>query len=128
MYQLFARHPEHGRRFGNAMKAFTEGTGFDLQIVVDQYPWGDLKDGLVVDVLLFYTLPPSGLTYEIHVQVGGSHGFACTRLASAFPSLKIHRARHPLHRRHRRRDRPPLPRHPNLLHGPTIFLTEQPVK
>ena len=32
------------------MRAFTEGTGFELSHIVNNFPWGDLKDGVVVDV------------------------------------------------------------------------------
>ncbi|KAI3325057.1 S-adenosyl-L-methionine-dependent methyltransferase [Xylariaceae sp. AK1471] len=62
--------PERARRFGNAMKSFTEGTGFELDHVVEGYPWGDLKDGTVVDV-------------------GGSRGFASFAIARKFPSLSF---------------------------------------
>jgi hypothetical protein len=32
------------------MRSFTEGTGFELDHVVNGFPWGDFKDGTVVDV------------------------------------------------------------------------------
>ena len=32
------------------MRAYTEGTGFDLQYVADNYPWADFGNGTVVDV------------------------------------------------------------------------------
>lgn len=32
------------------MRSFTEGTGFELSHVVDNFPWGDLGKGTVVDV------------------------------------------------------------------------------
>jgi hypothetical protein len=32
------------------MKCFSEGTGFELDHVVNGYPWGDLEQGTVVDV------------------------------------------------------------------------------
>lgn len=32
------------------MRSFTEGTGFELDHIVDNFPWGDIKDGIVVDV------------------------------------------------------------------------------
>jgi hypothetical protein len=34
------------------MKAWTEGTGYDLQSVIDNYPWEGLDSGTVVDVML----------------------------------------------------------------------------
>ncbi|KAI0810440.1 S-adenosyl-L-methionine-dependent methyltransferase [Xylaria sp. FL0064] len=60
--------PERARRFGNAMRAFTEGTGFELSHIVNNFPWGDFKDGIVVDV-------------------GGSQGFASFAIARQFPLL-----------------------------------------
>lgn len=32
------------------MRAFTEGTGFQLSHVVNNFPWGDLKEATIVDV------------------------------------------------------------------------------
>lgn len=32
------------------MKSFTEGTGFELDHIVEGFPWGDLNDGTVIDV------------------------------------------------------------------------------
>ncbi len=32
------------------MRAFTEGTGFELSHIVNNFPWGDLKEGTIVDV------------------------------------------------------------------------------
>ncbi|KAI1282907.1 S-adenosyl-L-methionine-dependent methyltransferase [Xylaria sp. FL0933] len=68
IYFEFSKFPERARRFGNAMRAFTEGTGFELSHVVDNFPWGDLKEGTVVDV-------------------GGSQGFASFAIARQFPLL-----------------------------------------
>lgn len=51
VYEVFSQFPERARRFGNAMRSFTEGTGFELAHVVDNFPWGDLPtNGVVVDV------------------------------------------------------------------------------
>lgn len=51
VYEIFGEHPERGRCFANAMRCFTEGTGFELHHVTDNYPWGDIPDGgTVVDV------------------------------------------------------------------------------
>ncbi|KAF4633506.1 hypothetical protein G7Y89_g4613 [Cudoniella acicularis] len=69
VFEVLSQDMFRAKRFGNAMKAFTEGTGFDLQYV-DNYPWKEIENGTVVDV-------------------GGSHGFACTKLASSFPGLKF---------------------------------------
>ncbi|KAI1801108.1 S-adenosyl-L-methionine-dependent methyltransferase [Daldinia bambusicola] len=66
IYLEFSKHPERARRFGNAMRAFTEGTGFGLSHVVENFSWGDVKNGTVVDV-------------------GGSQGFASFAIARQFP-------------------------------------------
>ena len=50
MYEFFSTVPERARRFGSAMEAFSKGTGFGLRHVIDGFPWGDLKEGIVVDV------------------------------------------------------------------------------
>ncbi|KAI8962773.1 S-adenosyl-L-methionine-dependent methyltransferase [Daldinia sp. FL1419] len=70
VYQVFSKFPERARRFGNAMRSFTEGTGFELSHIVDNFPWGDLGKGVVVDV-------------------GGSQGFASFAVARKFPSLSF---------------------------------------
>ncbi|KAJ3570315.1 hypothetical protein NPX13_g5772 [Xylaria arbuscula] len=66
IYLEFSKHPERARRFGNAMRAFTEGTGFELSHIVESFSWDDLKNGIVVDV-------------------GGSQGFASFAIARQFP-------------------------------------------
>lgn len=50
VYEEFSKHPERARRFGNAMRSFTEGTGFELSHIVDNFPWGEIGSGTVVDV------------------------------------------------------------------------------
>ena len=67
-FSVLADHPERALRFGNAMKSFTEGSGHDLRHLVQSFPYKSLGKGTVVDV-------------------GGSNGFVCTRLASEFPDL-----------------------------------------
>jgi hypothetical protein len=47
-----SQNPSRAKRFGNAMKAFTDGTGFDLQYVAENYPWKDIGKGTIVDVIL----------------------------------------------------------------------------
>ena len=37
-------------RFGSAMKAFTSGTGYELEFLVNGYDWSLIGEGLVVDV------------------------------------------------------------------------------
>ncbi|KAI0972042.1 S-adenosyl-L-methionine-dependent methyltransferase [Xylaria arbuscula] len=66
IYLEFSKYPERARRFGNAMRAFTEGTGFELSHIVNNFPWGDLENGTIVDV-------------------GGSQGFASFAIAREFP-------------------------------------------
>ncbi|GAB1315686.1 6-hydroxytryprostatin B O-methyltransferase [Madurella fahalii] len=70
VYHVFSQFPERARRFGNAMRSFTEGTGFELSHVADNFPWGELGNGTVVDV-------------------GGSQGFACFAIARKFPALSF---------------------------------------
>ncbi|KAH7018391.1 O-methyltransferase-domain-containing protein [Microdochium trichocladiopsis] len=70
VYEIFGEHPERGRRFANAMRCFTEGTGFGLHHITDNYPWGDIADGGTV------------------VDVGGSQGFVCHALAKKYPNIK----------------------------------------
>jgi len=50
MYEYLSTVPERARRFGSAMRAFTEGPGFELKHVTDNFTWGELKNGIVVDV------------------------------------------------------------------------------
>ncbi|KAJ4397867.1 hypothetical protein N0V93_002104 [Gnomoniopsis smithogilvyi] len=70
VYEEFAKFPERARRFANAMRSFTEGTGFNLSYLVENFPWGTLGNGTVVDV-------------------GGSQGFACFAIANRFPELSF---------------------------------------
>lgn len=70
IYEEFSKHPERARRFGNAMRSFTEGTGFELDHIVNNFSWGDLGKGVVVDV-------------------GGSQGFASFAIGRKFPSLSF---------------------------------------
>lgn len=34
------------------MRAFTNGSGFELRHIVDNFPWGNFHNGTVVDVIL----------------------------------------------------------------------------
>ncbi|KAK7995206.1 s-adenosyl-l-methionine-dependent methyltransferase [Apiospora arundinis] len=70
VYEIFAENPERARRFGNAMRAFLEGTGYEVSHVVNGYPWADHGNGRVVDV-------------------GGSQGFISFALARQFPSMEF---------------------------------------
>ncbi|KAI1499876.1 S-adenosyl-L-methionine-dependent methyltransferase [Biscogniauxia marginata] len=70
IYEEFSKFPERARRFGNAMRSYTEGTGYELDHIANNFPWGNLGDGTVVDV-------------------GGSQGFVCFSIARKFPSLSF---------------------------------------
>lgn len=50
MYDFFSTVPERARRFANAMTAFSEREGGLVSHVVDNFPWGQLGNGKVVDV------------------------------------------------------------------------------
>ncbi|KAI0152986.1 S-adenosyl-L-methionine-dependent methyltransferase [Xylariaceae sp. FL1272] len=66
MYAELSRFPERSRRFGNSMRAYTQGTGFELHHVVENLPWDDYKKGTIVDV-------------------GGSQGFVSFAIVREFP-------------------------------------------
>ncbi|OTA59190.1 S-adenosyl-L-methionine-dependent methyltransferase [Hypoxylon sp. EC38] len=70
IYEVLSEFPERARRFGNAMRSFTKGTGFELSHIVNNFPWGDIKNGTVVDV-------------------GGSQGFVSIAIARKYPSLSF---------------------------------------
>lgn len=65
------------------MKAWTEGTGDHLQYVIDNYSWKQVGNGTVVDVCNVSAI------FDVSIPLGGSHGFACIRLAKAFPGLNF---------------------------------------
>ncbi|KXJ89575.1 S-adenosyl-L-methionine-dependent methyltransferase [Microdochium bolleyi] len=69
IYEIFSEHPERGRRFANAMRFFTGGTGYSLHHVTDGYPWADIPEGGTV------------------VDIGGSQGFVSLALASRYPNI-----------------------------------------
>lgn len=50
MYEVFSQYPERARRFANAMQSFTQGSGFAMHHIVDNFPWGETPGGTVVDV------------------------------------------------------------------------------
>ncbi|KAF7937469.1 uncharacterized protein EAE98_001783 [Botrytis deweyae] len=79
VFEVLSQNPPRAKRFGSAMKAWTEGTGYDLQYV---------DNGTVVDVCNVPAIFDLSIPL-INQQVGGSHGFACTRLAKAFPDLNF---------------------------------------
>ncbi|EMR68985.1 putative o- protein [Eutypa lata UCREL1] len=52
------------------MRSFTNGSGFELRHIVDNFPWGNFHNGTVVDV-------------------GGSQGFVCFAIGRKFPTLSF---------------------------------------
>ncbi|KAK7001297.1 S-adenosyl-L-methionine-dependent methyltransferase [Favolaschia claudopus] len=68
IYEFLSTHPDKARRFANTMRAFTTGTGYELSHITDNFPWGGLGNGVVVDV-------------------GGSAGHASIAIARKFPSV-----------------------------------------
>ena len=73
------------------MKVYTEGTGYDLKHLVDNYPWSSIGEGTVVDVrhlLLESSAGLRDLKLTRRFQIGGSNGFVSVRLAESFPSLR----------------------------------------
>ncbi|KAK7966809.1 uncharacterized protein PG986_001086 [Apiospora aurea] len=89
VYEIFAENPERARRFGNAVRPFTEGTGFELSHVVNSYPSVDHASGRMVDVS-WKALIVSPRTSANHLeQVGGSQGFVSIALARHFPTMEF---------------------------------------
>ncbi|KAI1181598.1 S-adenosyl-L-methionine-dependent methyltransferase [Nemania serpens] len=68
VYMEFEKYPERARRFANAMKTLAGGAGLEPHHVVNNFPWGELKEGTVVDV-------------------GGSHGVISLEITRKFPSV-----------------------------------------
>lgn len=52
MFAYLSKDPKRAKRFGNAMSSFTGGEGYELEYLIDNYPWRELdeKGGLIVDV------------------------------------------------------------------------------
>ncbi|KAI0015114.1 S-adenosyl-L-methionine-dependent methyltransferase [Xylariomycetidae sp. FL0641] len=71
IYEVFSQFPERARRFANAMRAFTQSTGFALRHVAENFPWADIPGGGTV------------------VDVGGSQGHVCAELARRYPTLRF---------------------------------------
>jgi hypothetical protein len=69
-YQHMAKDPERVKNFSMSMKNFANAPGNALKHLVDNYPWGDLGSGTVVDM-------------------GGSTGGAAFAIAEKFPELKF---------------------------------------
>lgn len=69
-YLHMSKDPERVRNFSCAMKNFANAPGNALRHLVDNYPWGDLGSGTVVDM-------------------GGSTGAAAFAIAEKFPDLNV---------------------------------------
>lgn len=69
-YQIIGRDPFRAGRFGNAMRAYTSGPGFNVSHVLNNYDWSSLGSTQVVDI-------------------GGAQGHVAIALAEQFPNLKI---------------------------------------
>ncbi|RYP62003.1 hypothetical protein DL771_009914 [Monosporascus sp. 5C6A] len=78
---VLAQDPEHARRFGNAMRSFTEGTGFELSHTEDNFAWGELGDAAMTR--LFSDTIVNG------AQVAGSQGLVCFAIAAKFASMSF---------------------------------------
>ncbi|OCK75619.1 O-methyltransferase [Lepidopterella palustris CBS 459.81] len=70
MFMEIGKNPARAKRFGGAMQSLTGGEGYEVDYLVDGYPWGDLGDATFVDI-------------------GGSFGFVCVALAKKFPGMKF---------------------------------------
>ncbi|KAK7555287.1 S-adenosyl-L-methionine-dependent methyltransferase [Phyllosticta citricarpa] len=70
MFVEIGKNPERAKRFGRAMQSLTGGAGYEVDYLVNGYPWDALGDAVVVDV-------------------GGSHGFVPVALGKQFPNLRF---------------------------------------
>jgi hypothetical protein len=50
MFQVFGQDPARAKRMGAAMASLTGGEGYEVDYLVDNYPWGGLGKAVVVDV------------------------------------------------------------------------------
>lgn len=50
MFAEIGKDPVRAKRFGGAMGSLTGGEGYEVDYVVDNYPWADLGEATVVDV------------------------------------------------------------------------------
>ncbi|KAI1129798.1 putative O-methyltransferase [Nemania abortiva] len=71
VFHFFQDNPERQERFAAAMRFFTERPGLEPEHVVNNYPWGEIRDGGTV------------------VDVGGSHGIISIEIARKFPHLNF---------------------------------------
>ena len=50
MFAALGSDPARAKRFGNAMSSLTGGEGYEVDYLVDNYPWADLGKATIVDV------------------------------------------------------------------------------
>lgn len=68
-FETLAENPERGQRYGNTMKYFMSGAGYETFHMVDNYAWDAIKNGTVI-------------------HVGGNNGEIAIALLKRFSSLK----------------------------------------
>lgn len=50
LFATLGADPVRAKRFGGGMVSLTGGEGYEPQYLVDNYPWGELGEAIVVDV------------------------------------------------------------------------------
>jgi len=54
-FPIMAKDPERLKRYGTAMAAQAAAGGFEVEYLVENYPWAELGEATVVDVSLSLT-------------------------------------------------------------------------
>lgn len=63
MFVEIGKNPARAKRFGGAMQSLTGGEGYEVDYLVDGYPWGEIEQGVMVDVsrtLPIIAMPANG--------------------------------------------------------------------
>lgn len=91
IFAHMGKDPVRAKRFGGAMISLTGGEGYEVDYLVNNYPWADIGEGVVVDVsFVQIVIDHMILTTNFDcTQVGGSYGFVCVALAKQFPKLRF---------------------------------------
>jgi hypothetical protein len=76
MYATFGRDPARAQRFARAMKSLTGGVGYEIEHLLNVERGG-------------YDFSPIDARSGTLVDVGGSHGFACRKLAKKYRKMKF---------------------------------------
>jgi hypothetical protein len=58
MFQIFGKDPPRAKRMGAAMASLTGGEGYEIDYLVDNYPWAELGEAVVVDVSMANAIFP----------------------------------------------------------------------